>query len=118
MVLIDWDDPEVQAILACRDGGQAWKLLVACLVPVRDAIWARRRECLPKRGGRRSASQREAGAKLLAEAMAEAASMRAEVEMEAEMMRSLIGVMTTGTIGRSRPARQSRTGIPLFRSSR
>lgn len=59
-MLIDWDDPAVQAILACHDGRQAWELLLAYIsfLPLRqrleprDAIWARRREAMPKRGGR------------------------------------------------------------------
>ena len=85
MVVIDWDDPALREILACADGSRAWKMLVAYLTPIRDAIWAKRREVRPKRGGRRTASQREASAKLLAEALAEAASMRAEVEMMEEV---------------------------------
>jgi hypothetical protein len=84
-MVIDWGDPALQAILTCREGDQAWKMLVAYLTPIRDAIWAKRREVRPKRGGRRTASQREASAKLLADALAESASLRAEVEMMAEL---------------------------------
>ncbi len=91
-MMIDWDDPAIAAILACRDNGHAWKLLVAYLEPVRDKIWAKRREGLPKRGGRRSAGQRTAANRALAEAVAKAASLRAEVEME--IMRPLRGRMS------------------------
>ena len=57
--MIDWDDPAVRAIIACRDGRQAWEMLVAYLTPFRDAIWTRRREAKPKRGGRRSGTTRK-----------------------------------------------------------
>jgi hypothetical protein len=89
MVVIDWDDPALQAILTCREGGRAWKLLGEYLEPVRDTIWSKRREGLPKRGGRRSASQREADEKLLAEALEESRRMREEVEWEEEMLRQV-----------------------------
>jgi hypothetical protein len=61
MVEIDWDDPAVQSIIASHDGRQAWDLLQAYIatyqpqrqrIEVRDAIWARRREVMPKRGGK------------------------------------------------------------------
>ena len=38
MVVIDWDDPALREILACADGSRAWKMLVAYLTPIRDAI--------------------------------------------------------------------------------
>ena len=38
-MVIDWDDPTVQAILACPDGSQAWKMLDTYLKPVRDEIF-------------------------------------------------------------------------------
>jgi hypothetical protein len=86
---IDWSDPALQAILACPDGSQAWKMVDTYLGPIRDAIWAKRRAARPKRGGRRTASQREAGQKLLAEALEEGRRMREDVEMEEEMLRRL-----------------------------
>ena len=59
-VTIDWDDASVRVILDCLDGHQAWELLLAYVAPyrgrrieLRDAIWARRREAMPQRGGRR-----------------------------------------------------------------
>jgi hypothetical protein len=58
MVQIDWEDPEVRAILDCREGRQAWDLLQAYVIPLRDAIWARRRETKPKHGGRRAGRTR------------------------------------------------------------
>ena len=33
--MIDWDDPAVRAIIACRDGRQAWEMLVQNLTPFR-----------------------------------------------------------------------------------
>ncbi len=88
-MVIDWDDPTVQAILACPDGSQAWKMLDTYLKPVRDEIFAKRRAVRPKRGGRRTASQRERAQKLLAEAVEETRRMREDFEMEEEMMRQL-----------------------------
>ena len=71
--------PALREILACADGSRAWKMLVAYLTPIRDAIWAKRREVRPKRGGR---TRRVKGtSNCLQEALAEAASMRAEVEI-------------------------------------
>jgi hypothetical protein len=61
MVEIDWDDPAVQSIIASHDGRQAWELLLAYIatyqpqrqrIEARDAIWAQRREVMPKRGGK------------------------------------------------------------------
>jgi len=89
MVEINWDDPAVQAILTCREGGQAWKLLVAYVEPIREAIWAKRRAVRPKRGGRRTASQREAGQKLMAAVLEETRRIREDVEMEEQMLRQL-----------------------------
>jgi hypothetical protein len=61
MVLIDWDDPAVQSIIVSLDGRQAWELLQAYIatyqpqqqrIEARDAVWAQRREVMPKRGGK------------------------------------------------------------------
>ena len=58
-IQIDWSDPALRAILACEDGSKAWKMVDTYLGPIRDAIWAKRRSIRPKRGGRRTASQRK-----------------------------------------------------------
>ncbi len=89
MVTVDWSDPALQAILACADGSKAWKLVDTYLAPIRDEIWQRRRAAMPKRGGRRTASQRAEAAKLMAEALEEGRRMREEIEMEEEMMKRL-----------------------------
>ena len=90
MVTVDWSDPALQAIIACPDGTRAWTMLGTYLQPLRDAIWAKRRAVQPKRGGRRTASQRAEAAKQMAEALEEGRRFREEVEMEEAMMKRLV----------------------------
>ena len=58
-VTIDWDAAAVRAIIECRDGQQAWEMLLAYIghrgqrIELSDAIWSKRQQGMPKRGGRK-----------------------------------------------------------------